>query len=175
MPIIGYNLDGNATLVLDKTSGFHHEEAIYGYTAVAGDFVDEMFFRGDDNGMGGSTVELAVYDVIAGVITNMVGASQIIAGIAGLAWYSTGAINIPLVAGTIYTIAQAYNGNTRQRVQTGLANHIHELRPANPLPDPWTAGGVLRGWVNSAYANVSNFLPPAGGQIIFPCCAQLIT
>ena len=173
MPIIGYDLDGNSTLVLDKTGGFHHEEAIYGYTANAGDVVDQMFFRGDDNGMGGSTVELAVYDVIAGTITNMVGASQIIVGIGALAWYSTGALNIPLVAGTVYTFGQAYNGNTRQRVQTGLANHTHEVRPNNPLQDPWPAGGVLRGWVNCAYANVTN-APPPTTSIFYPCCAQLI-
>jgi len=175
MPEIGFNNLGNNSLPFLDTAGFHLEETLFAYTAVAGDIVDEMFFRGNDNANVGTTAEVAIYDIIAGVIANQIGGSQIIPIVGGAdAWFSSGPINIPLVAGTDYTIANTTNNSPDTRVMTGLPNGSHELRPANPLPDPWPAGGIIRGWTNCIYANVTNVGPPVS-TIIYPCCAQLIT
>lgn len=169
MAIIGKNTDGTISSTRVGSTRAHNG-AIYQYTAIAGDVVTMVYARGDQVVAGNWLV--AIYDVIAGVPTNQVGGVLTVpsAG-AGVRWHEL-AVNIPLAAGTVYTIAVATNaGSTIREENTGAANMRGSAD--HPPPDPWTTAG-FSDWLNSVYAETGAAPPPAV-EIIYPCRAQLIT
>ena len=147
-----------------------HNGPLYLYTAVLGDIVTKLYIHGNETIAG--TWYVSLYDVIAGVPTNQIGGVNIVpsAG-AGDRWHSL-AVNIPLTAGTIYTIAMAnIGGATINEENTGLS--VMRGTADWPPPDPWTTAG-FSDWLDSVYAETGAPAPPAT-SIIFPCRAQLIT
>jgi hypothetical protein len=169
MAIIGKNTIG-VIFSARVGSSRAHNGAIYQYTAVPGDVVTMMYAYGTVGA--GDPFLVALYDVIAGVPTNQVGGVNTLCSAGpGPRWHSC-VVNIPLVNGTLYTIAVATQlGSVISEENTGLANMRGSAD--HPPPDPWTTAG-FSDWLDSVYAE-TGAAPPPVSKIIYPCRAQLIT
>jgi hypothetical protein len=144
--------------------------ALWRYTAIAGDFVDQFFVWSGQTS--GATAELGVYTFVGGVPVDRVGAviSITIPSVIW-AWYSSAIVNIPLTAGVEYIVALRSTGSLRAVWDSfGGSSSRH---PFTVMPLLW-AQDRLEGEEYSHYANVSNTVP-SGPTIIYPCRAQLIT
>lgn len=170
MPIIGNNVvAGGLAGTSNLAQGIRH--AAYQYTAAAGDYIDQYFIYATGNSI--VPIYLAAYTVAAGIPANRLTAAITITPTAVAGWFASAIVNQPLVAGTTYTVAMLTT--VIHAVMRNIVADLRDSRDAvTPLPAIWTEDSS-RTYDYAYYANVSNAPPPVIADIIYPCCAQLIT
>jgi hypothetical protein len=170
MPTIG---NTSATGGLAGTSNLSqgHRYAAYHYTAVAGDYIDQFFIYATGNSA--TPIYLAAYSVAAGIPANRLAAAITITPTAVAGLRSSALVNQPLVAGVTYTIA--FLTTAVHAVMRDIIADPRDSRDAvTPLPAVWGEDSS-RTYTYLYYANVANAPPPVTADILYPCCAQLIT
>lgn len=176
MPTIGNTtIEPSGVYGLNEAYGFHWAAVLY--TAAAGDVVTLGQIYGAWPGIppDPSTAYLQLYEYSSGNITNAIGPPIpiSISGAAGTAWHFSAVLNIPLTAGTTYTVV-AYTTADYFLYVEGFHDTAMGTETPCPPSDPFNQTGT-RASQKSFYLTVENSGPPPTSSIIFPCCAQLIS